>query len=212
MPGSVRLRQDYSSRELRWLASRSKDANQSRRLLSLAAVLDGMSRADAARIGGMDRQTLRDWVHRFNQSGPDGLFDHWATGPASRLSVEQKAKLAEIVEVGLDHGGGRRGSLAPDRPSARHQRAVRGRVSRAPCGWLLKKLGFSHMSARPLHPGQDAATVAAFKTYGSPRLQVLCVGDPSSLRQRIRSREKPGQDEASRVSILINFTAANAIF
>lgn len=76
MPGPVRLRQDYFSKELRRLASRSKDANQRRRLLSLAAVLDGMSRADAARIGGMDRQTLRDWVHRFNEAGPDGLFDH----------------------------------------------------------------------------------------------------------------------------------------
>ncbi|SFD43823.1 hypothetical protein SAMN04488059_1611, partial [Devosia psychrophila] len=63
MTVSVRIRQDYSSQELRRLASRSKDANQSRRLLSLAAVLDGLSRADAARMGGMDRQTLRDWVH-----------------------------------------------------------------------------------------------------------------------------------------------------
>ena len=90
MPGSVRLRQDYSSAELRRLASRSKDANQSRRLLSLAAVVDGMNRADAARIGGMDRQTPRDWVHRFNEAGPDGLFDHWAAGPPSRLSQEQR--------------------------------------------------------------------------------------------------------------------------
>ncbi|SFD34611.1 helix-turn-helix domain-containing protein, partial [Devosia psychrophila] len=70
MTVSVRIRQDYSSQELRRLASRSKDANQSRRLLSLAAVLDGLSRADAARMGGMDRQTLRDWVHRFNADGP----------------------------------------------------------------------------------------------------------------------------------------------
>lgn len=64
----------------------SKDVRQSSRLLSIAAVLDGMSRADAARIGGMDRQTLRDWVHRFNTAGPDGLVDQWAPGPASRLS------------------------------------------------------------------------------------------------------------------------------
>ncbi len=59
-----------------------------------------MSRADAARIGGMDRQTLRDWVHRFNEAGPDGLFDQWSAGPSSRLSDEQKAELAEIVETG----------------------------------------------------------------------------------------------------------------
>ena len=72
---SVRIRQDYSFAELRRLASCSKDANQGRWLLSLAAVLDGMNRADAALIGGMDRQTLRDWVHRFNNAGPEGLFD-----------------------------------------------------------------------------------------------------------------------------------------
>jgi transposase len=65
MPAPVSLRTDFSADELRRLAKRAKDANQSRRLLSLAAVLDGMNRADAARIGGMDRQTLRDWVHRF---------------------------------------------------------------------------------------------------------------------------------------------------
>lgn len=163
MPGPVRLRRDYSPRELRRLASRSKDANQSRRLLSLAAVLDGMSRADAAQIGGMDRQTLRDWVHRFNQAGVDGLFDQWATGPASRLSVEQKAELAEIVETGPD--------LAVDGVVRWRridlQRVIKERFGveyhERHVGALLKKLGFSHMSARPLHPGQDAATIAAFK-------------------------------------------------
>ena len=62
MPSAVRLREDYSAEELRALARRSKDVNQSRRPLSLAAVRDGMDRGSAARIGGMDRQTLRDWV------------------------------------------------------------------------------------------------------------------------------------------------------
>ena len=71
-----------------------------RRLLSLAAVLDGMSRADAARIGGMDRQTLRDWVHRFNERGPEGLKDSWSKGHPPRLSAEQLAQLAEVVETG----------------------------------------------------------------------------------------------------------------
>ena len=73
MPSALSLRTDYSPGELRRLAKKTKDNNQSRRLLSLAAVLDGMNRTDAARIGGMDRQTLRDWVHRFNNQGPDGL-------------------------------------------------------------------------------------------------------------------------------------------
>ena len=80
MPSAVRLREDYSAEELRALARRSKDVNQSRRLLSLAAVRDGMDRRSAAKIGGMDRQTLRDWVHRFNASGPEGLIDNWTRG------------------------------------------------------------------------------------------------------------------------------------
>ena len=72
MPSAVRLREDYSAAALRALARRSKDVNQSRRLLSLAAVRDGMDRGSAAKIGGMDRQTLRDWVHRFNAVGSGG--------------------------------------------------------------------------------------------------------------------------------------------
>ena len=74
MPSALTLRSDYSAADLRHLAKRTKDNNQSRRLLSLAAVLEGRNRTDAARTGGMDRQTSRDWVHRFNQQGPEGLL------------------------------------------------------------------------------------------------------------------------------------------
>ena len=105
MPAAVSLRKDFSAGDLRRLAKRTKDNNQGRRLLSLAAVLEGMSRADAARIGGMDRQTLRDWVHRFNKSGPEGLLDSWWSGPAPRLSPDQKAALVSIVEAGPDPAG-----------------------------------------------------------------------------------------------------------
>jgi transposase len=102
MPAAVKLRDDYSAEELRALARRCKDVNQSRRLLSLAAVRDGMDRGEAARIGGTDRQTLRDRVHRFNAVGPDGLFDNWTDGPTPRLSPEQRDELAKIVERGPD--------------------------------------------------------------------------------------------------------------
>src|SRR4051794_2711872 len=78
MASGVGLRADYSAAELRRLAASTRNANQSRRLLSLAAVLDGMNRTEAARIGGMDRQTLRDRVHRFNGHGPEGLLDSWS--------------------------------------------------------------------------------------------------------------------------------------
>ena len=100
MAAGVKIRTDFSATELRRLAAASKHANQSRRLLSIAAVLDGMSRADAARIGGMDRQTLRDWVHRFNERGPEGLKDSWSKGNPPRLSAAQRAELAELVETG----------------------------------------------------------------------------------------------------------------
>ncbi len=76
MPRTVEIEPSHTPSQLRRLAASTKDANQSRRLLSIAAVLDGMSRADAARNGGMDRQTLRDWMHRFNAHGPAGLQDN----------------------------------------------------------------------------------------------------------------------------------------
>lgn len=94
MGSAVKMRADYSAAELRRLTKGTSDVRQSRRLLSLAAVLDGMSREEAARIGGMDRQTLRDWVHRFNEQGPDGLKDVHNGGPRERLSPEQKAEFA----------------------------------------------------------------------------------------------------------------------
>src|SRR3954453_3632286 len=102
MASAVGLRADYSAAELRRLAAVTKNASQSRRLLSLAAVLDGMNRTEAARIGGMDRQKLRDWVHRFNARGPQGLLDSWWKGPEPRLSNEQRAEVAELVATGPD--------------------------------------------------------------------------------------------------------------
>ena len=163
MPAAVRVRTDFSAGELRWLAATTKNANQSRRLLSIAAVLDGMSRTDAARIGGMDRQTLRDWVHRFNQHGPDGLTDAWSKGKPPRLSADQQAELARLVETGPDravHGVVRwrrvdlQRLIAERFGVAYHERTV---------GKILHQLGFAHVSARPRHPAQDEQTVAAFK-------------------------------------------------
>src|SRR5215210_4925385 len=99
---TIPLRSDYSASDVRALAARSKDAHHSRRLLSIAAIYDGMNRADAARIGGMDRQTLRDWVHRFNADGPAGLFDRWTSGPARKLGAAQTAAFAAVVAAGPD--------------------------------------------------------------------------------------------------------------
>jgi transposase len=163
MPSAVRLREDYSAEELRGLARRSKTVNQSRRLLSLAAVREGMDRGSAARIGGMDRQTLRDWVHRFNASGPEGLIDHWTDGPKPRLSAEQLTEFATLVEAGPDRE--KDGVVRWRRIDLKRVIAERFGVDFHPryVGKLLKKLGFSHMSARPRHPAQDERIIEAFK-------------------------------------------------
>lgn len=169
MGSAVKLRDDYSAVELRRLARVAKDVRQSSRLLAIAAVLDGMSRADAARIGGMDRQTLRDWVHRFNTAGPDGLLDQWSAGPTSRLSAEQQADLAAIVEKGPDRAVD--GVVRWRRIDLK--RVIRERFGvdydTRYIGKLLHKLGFSHISARPQHPAQDAHVVEEFKKTGLAR-------------------------------------------
>ena len=91
---------DFTSGEVRQFARRAKDGAQARRLLAIAAVLDGASREEAALVGGMDRQTLRDWVIRFNSRGPEGLINMPSPGAPSKLDVEHKAFLAQIVEEG----------------------------------------------------------------------------------------------------------------
>ena len=169
MAAAVRLGDDYSAEMLRALARRSKDANQSRRLLSLAVVRDGMDRRSAAKIGGMDRQTLRDWVHRFNESGPEGLIDNWTEGPKPRLSEDQLAEFARIVEAGPDRE--RDGVVRWRRIDLKRVIAERFGVDFHPryVGKLLHKLGFSHMSARPRHPAQDGGIVEAFKKTSHAR-------------------------------------------
>src|SRR5437660_12866352 len=102
MGAVVELRGDFAADDLRRFAARAKSGAQARRLLALAAVLDGMNRTEAARIGGMDRQTLRDWVHRFKQHGPDGLIDIKPSGRPSKLSDGQKQALKQLIETGAD--------------------------------------------------------------------------------------------------------------
>jgi transposase len=163
MGRAIVLRRDFSAGELRELAAKVRNANQARRLLALAAVYDGMAREDAARLGGMDRQTLRDWAHRFNELGPDGLLDRKPPGRQRKLSAEQDEALRLLVEAGPD----------PERDGVvrwrcRDLKRVLGErfgvdLSEVSLGRALKRLGFSHISARPRHPAQDPEAVAAFK-------------------------------------------------
>ena len=150
------------TKDLRKLASRVKDTNQSRRVLSFAAVYDGMNHADAARIGGMDRRSLRDWVHRFNAEGPEGLHDRWTDVPARKLTGEQLAELAAVVEASPDVTADsvvRWRCIDLKEVIATHFGAV---YSARSVSRILHDLGFLHMSARPRHRAQDKETVEAF--------------------------------------------------
>lgn len=169
MGTAIGIRGDWTAWQLRRLAAGSKHANQSRRLLSLAAVLDGMNRTEAAKIGGMDRQTLRDWVHRFNERGPEGLKDDLAREKPRRLDEAQQAELVRLVETGPDravHGVVRwrrvdlQKLIAERFGVAYHERTI---------GKVLKDLGFSHISARRRHPGQKPEVIAAYKKTSPKR-------------------------------------------
>ena len=101
MAAAVRVRGDYEAAQIRVLAKRSKNAAQTRRLLALAAIYDGGSRTEAARIGGVGLQTVRDWVLAFNAEGPPGLVNGKAPGNASLLNEQQRQTLHRIVEGDL---------------------------------------------------------------------------------------------------------------
>ena len=138
----------FTAVEVRRLARRAKDSDQVRRLLAIAAVLDGSSRAEAAKIGGMDRQTLRDWVIRFNEEGPDGLINVAAPGASAKLNKEHRAFLARIVDEGpipAVHGVVR--WRACDLIMRLHDEFGIS-VSDDTVYRALKDLGFSHVSAR----------------------------------------------------------------
>ena len=105
MSAALRLREDYDAQHMRALAKASRDANQTRRLLALAAIYDGRPRHETAQIGGVGVQPfessgVRDWVLAFNAAGPEGLIDGKAPGQAPLLNAEQRAALQRIVEAG----------------------------------------------------------------------------------------------------------------
>lgn len=160
---TVAVRTDHDAAALRALAKVAATPEQARRLLAIALIREGSSREDAARGTGMDRQTLRDWVHRFNAEGPAGLCDHKAPGRSQRLDAAQLAELEARIEAG---------------PDPAKDGVVRWRLADL-CGWaearfqiryqergmgkILRALRFSRISARPAHPQADPERQAEFK-------------------------------------------------
>ena len=163
MGAAVPIRDDIPAEELRRLARQESDGRVACRLLGLANVLDGMSRERAARQAGMDRQTLRDWVIRFNAEGVEGLRDRPRSGRPPWLDEGQLAAFKALVLRGPD----------PERDGVSTWRAkdlcriVEDRlgVSYSENGMLrlLHDLGLSWQKARPVHPEADRQAQARFK-------------------------------------------------
>lgn len=163
MPAAVGLRPDWDAKLVRAAAREARDVDQARRLLAIAAAYEGQDRTTAAKLGAMDPQRLRDWVRRFNAAGPEALIDRKPAGAKRRLSAEQEAELAALIEAGPDFERDRvvrwrcvdlRQLILTRWNIAYHARTI---------GKLLRRLGFRHISARPRHLGQDPARIEAFK-------------------------------------------------
>lgn len=156
-------RSNHSAAELRRLAAHSDDADQTRRLLAIAMVLDGASRADAARQTGMDRQTLRDWVHRYNQQGVDGLVSRKSPGAAGKLTEAQMSEVRQWVLDGPDPEVHKVIRWRCVDLCAEVQRRFEVTVARRTMVKWLRKWRFTRLQPRPYHPRKNAAAQEAFK-------------------------------------------------
>jgi transposase len=149
--------------ELRAAAGRVKDGREAHRMLAIALVLEGMDRKNAAESCGMDRQTLRDWVHRYNAEGLAGLENRGGGGRKPRLTPAQKAKLAAWVEAGPDpeRDGVVRWRCADLKRRIEAEFGVQ--LHERTVGKHLAALGYRRLSVRPQHPKADPAAQEAFK-------------------------------------------------
>ncbi|SES46067.1 Transposase [Rhizobium sp. NFR03] len=171
MGSALSLRSDFDGSMLRRLARQTRNADQARRLLSLASIYDGGSRADAARLGSVTVQIVRDWVVRFNARGPEGLINGKSPGKPSLLNDEQRKALAQAIERG---------------PTPYLEGVVRWRlcdlaqwiweefrisVSEETLGREVRAMGYRKLSARPRHHAQDPEAAEAFKKTFPPLWQ-----------------------------------------
>jgi transposase len=196
MATPISLREDFDGPMLRALAVSEKVGSVTRRLLALVTIYDGGTRADAARLGGVGPQTLRDWVLRFNAKGPDGLVDGKSTGRPSLLNDAQRRALVAMVEAG---------------PVPAIHEVVRWRlidlaqwvfdeyglsVTKQILSRELRALGYRKLSARPRHHEHDEAAVAAFKKKSRTSWRIS--RRPQENGSSCGSRTKPASAKRTR--------------
>ena len=191
-------RLELTASELRRAAQREKNSTAARRMLAVALILEGTDRRKAAESCGMDRQTLRDWVHRYNAEGLAGLRSRKPPGPSPKLTTQQETELAALVEAGPDparHGVVRwrridlRDEIERRFGITLHERSV---------GKVLAKLGYRRLSVRPRHPQTDEAAQEAFKKTLPRPLQRRSPVTPKASRSKSGSRTKRGSASRAR--------------
>lgn len=163
MAAAIALRSDFTGADLRHLARRTQDAKHARRLLAVATICDGGSRSEAARIGDVGLQIIRDWVLRFNAAGPNGLIDRKAPGPERRLTGAHRKALVAIIESGpipAVHGVVRWRLVDLCQWLWEEFRVS---VTRQTLGRELRSLGYRKLSARPRHHAQAEGAIDRFK-------------------------------------------------
>ena len=168
MSAPLPLRRDFDASQLRGLAKKSKDGPQARRLLALAAIYDGATRTEAAKIGGVGLQIIRDWVTWFNADGPDGLRNGKSPGQPSKLNDAQRLAIARMIESGpipAVHGVVRWRLIDLAQWIFEEFRII---IAKQTLSRELRAMGYRKLSARPRHHAQAAGVIEDFKTT-SPR-------------------------------------------
>src|SRR5262245_4048137 len=168
MTAPIPLRGDFDASSLRVLARKSKDGPQARRLLALAAIYEGAARSEAAKIGGVGLQIIRDWVLRFNARGADGLRDGKAPGQPSRLNDAQRQAVARMVESGpipAVHGVVRWRLIDLAQWIFEEFRIT---IAKQTLSRELRAMGYRKLSARPRHHAQADGAIEDFKKASPP--------------------------------------------
>lgn len=159
----ISLRADFNAARLRNLAKQSKDGPQSRRLLALAAIYDGATRSEAARMGGVGLQIVRDWVLRFNARGPEGLLNGKSPGVPAKLNDSQRQAIARMIEMGpmpAVHGVVRWRLIDLTQWVFEEFHIV---ISKQTLSRELRTMGYRKLSARPRHHAQAEGAIEEFK-------------------------------------------------
>ena len=210
----IPLREDFDAAQLRLDARKSKDSGQARRLLALAAIYGGSTRTEAAKIGGVTLQIVRDWVMKFNARGPSGLIAGKARGQTPRLTGEHRAALARMVEDGpipAVHGVVRWRLVDLRQWVLEEFKVV---VSVQTMSRELRAMDYRKLSARPRHHAQAPGAIEDFKKRMA---RPVCKGffesaDDQSAATYPASETPPSQDGDTRTPVLINFPASSAVF